>query len=238
MSESTPDDTAIAAYIAGLYEAEDELLRELRAEMERRGMPAIQVSAGEARLLQVLLAAAGARRVLEIGTLGGYSAICMARALPHDGRVVSLEIEPLHAEVAREFIRRAELGAVIEIQVGDALETLAAMEEEGSFDACFIDADKENYPAYLEHALRLVRPGGLILGDNALWSGRVAADAEDDATRAMQAFNRRLAEPDLLSTIVTIRDGLAIAVVRRGDGADTRPRGELLGLPPLDMVTP
>src|SRR5690606_29781670 len=114
-------------------------------------------------------------RVLEIGTLGGYSTIWLARALPADGRVVSLEIEPARAEVAREFARRAGLEEVIDVWVGPALDSLARMQPEGiePFDACFIDADKASYSAYLDHALRLVRPGGLILGDNALWAGRV-----------------------------------------------------------------
>lgn len=220
-----PDATAttpyadLAAYVERLFAHEDALLRELREEIRHRGMPEIYISPDEGRLLQVLLTAVGARRVLEIGTLGGYSTIWLARALPADGRVVSLEIEPARAEVAREFARRAGLEEVIDVRVGAALDSLARMEAEGvePFDACFIDADKANYSAYLDHALRLVRPGGLILGDNALWAGRVLEpEPADEDTRAVHAFNQRLAAaPELVATIVVIRDGLAIAAVRR-----------------------
>ena len=209
----------LAAYIERLFAPEDALLRELREEIRHRGMPEIYISPDEGRLLQVLLTAIGARRVLEIGTLGGYSTIWLARALPADGRVVSLEIEPARAEIAREFARRAGLEGVIDVRVGAALDSLAGIEAEGvePFDACFIDADKANYSAYLDHALRLVRPGGLILGDNALWAGRVLdPEPADEDTRAVHAFNQRLATaPELVATIVVIRDGLAVAVRRR-----------------------
>src|SRR5690606_27326883 len=214
----TPYDD-LAAYVERLFAHEDALLRELREEIRHRGMPEIYISPDEGRLLQVLLTAVDARRVLEIGTLGGYSTIWMARALPADGKLISLEIEPARAEVAREFARRAGLDGVIDVRVGAALDSLAGMEAEGvePFDACFIDADKINYSAYLDYALRLVRPGGLILGDNALWSGRVLeAEPADEDARAMQAFNQRLASaPELVATIVVVRDGLAVAVVRR-----------------------
>lgn len=216
MTEETRQ--ALATYITNLFAPEDAVLAELREEIPRRRLPEIQVSAEQGRLLQVLLTTIDARRVLEIGTLAGYSAIWMARALPPHGRLVTLEIEPRHADVAREFIRRAQLGSIVEIRVGPALDSLVSLEREGGepFDACFIDADKENYPAYLDHALRLVRPGGLILGDNAFLDGRILDAPETDAgARAMREFNQRVARhPELCSTIVPVRDGLSVSVVR------------------------
>src|SRR5207344_3254604 len=159
-------------YIVGLFGAEDELLATLREEADRTGLPPIAISSDEGRLLQVLLTAIGARRVLEVGTLGGYSAICMARALPPGSRLLTIEIEPKHADFARRYIERAGLTDRIEVKVGRALEVLPSLDGE-RFDAMFLDADKEPLPTYLDWALRLVRPGGLIIGDNALWGGKV-----------------------------------------------------------------
>ena len=238
MADEALDPVQVAEYVRALFAPEDDLLRELRVEAEQRGLPQIQISPEEGRLLQVLLTAARAGRVLEIGTLAGYSAIWMARALPQGGRLVTIEIEPAHAELAREFVTRAGLADVVDVRTGDARVLLEELDDKEPFDACFIDADKSGYPVYLQHALRLVRSGGLILGDNALWSGRVLREPESDETRAMQAFNQRLAQPDLLGTIVPVRDGLAVAVVRDGAGAGARPTGELLSLPPLDIVAP
>ena len=208
------DDVLLSGYVRALFAMEDEVLEELRYEIPRRGLPEIHISAEQGRLLQVLLRAAGARRVLEVGTLGGYSAIWMARALAPEGHLVTLEIDPARAELARAFIERAGLTDRVEVRVGDALDAMADMDASEPFDAVFIDADKERYPAYLEQALRLLRPGGLVLGDNAFWSGRVLEDDSAEAsTLAMRAFNRGLAEhPDLTATIVPMRDGLAVAV--------------------------
>ncbi|HEX7049681.1 MAG TPA: O-methyltransferase [Longimicrobiales bacterium] len=219
MAERVPDAAALSAYVEDLFAPEDVVLRELREEIQRRGLPTISITAEVGKLLQVLLTAVGARRVLEIGTLGGYSAIWMARALPPEGRVLTLEINERHAELAREFIGRAGLEGVIEVRSGDARVLLAGLADEGaSFDACFIDADKESYPAYLRWARRLVRPGGLILADNAFWSGRVLeTPPPDDGALEVDQFNRELAAAqDLCSTVIPVRDGLAVAVVRRG----------------------
>ena len=223
------------AYIEKLFAREDEVLTALRDAMRERSLPEIYISAMEGRFLQVLLRAVNARRVLEIGTLGGYSAIWMARALPDNGRLLSLELDPARADLAREYIDRAGLSGVVEVRTGDARAILAEFDDE-RFDVCFIDADKGGYPEYLTHAVRLVRPGGLILGDNALWSGKVAAEAADDDTRAIQEFNRRLAGPDFVATILPIRDGLAVAVLPEDESEG--PRGDLLGLPPIDIVSP
>ena len=202
-------------YISALFAPEDALLVSLREEADRTGLPPIAVSADEGRLLQVLLTSIGARRVLEVGTLGGYSAIWMARALPDDGELVSLEIEQKHAEFARRYIERAGLSSKIDIRVGRALEVLPSLDGE-RFDAVFIDADKEPMPTYFDWALRLLRPGGLVIADNTLWGGKVFDDAEnDEKTRAVREFNRKMAtDPRVLSILVPTHDGVAIGVVR------------------------
>ena len=202
-------------YIVGLFSAEDELLAALREEADRTGLPPIAISADEGRLLQVLLTSISARRVLEVGTLGGYSAICMARALPPGGRLLSVEINEQHASFARRYIDRAGLSDRVEVRVGRALDVLPSLDGE-RFDAIFLDADKEPLPTYFEWALRLVRPGGLIIGDNALWGGRAYdGDEPDDKTRGVREFNRRMAtDPRVLGIIVPTHDGVAIAVVR------------------------
>jgi predicted O-methyltransferase YrrM len=203
-------------YIAGLFGAEDELLASLREEADRTGLPPIAISTDEGRLLQVLLTAINARRVLEVGTLGGYSAICMARALPPGGRLLSIEINDLHASFARKYVDRAGLGERVEIRVGRALDVLPSLDGT-RYDAMFLDADKEPLPTYFEWAIRLVRPGGLIIGDNALWGGKVYAEeaVPDEKTRAVREFNRRMAsDPRVLGIIVPTHDGVAVAVVR------------------------
>jgi len=205
----------VGDYISGLFAPEDQLLVSLREEADRTGLPPIAVSADEGRLLQVLLTSIQARRVLEVGTLGGYSAIWMARALPDDGELVTIEIEPKHAEFAKRYLERAGLVNKVEIRIGRALDVLPSLDGE-RFDAVFIDADKEPMPNYFEWALRLLRPGGLLIADNTLWGGRVFDDAEqDEKTTAVREFNRRMAtDPRILSILVPTHDGVAIGVVR------------------------
>lgn len=210
------DSALLSDYVAQLLAPEDSVLEELRHEISRQNLPEIYVSAEVGRMLQVLLAAIGARRVLEIGTLGGYSAIWMARALPADGRLLTLELDPERAAFARAFVARAGLESVIEVRVGDAREALKELVagDEPPFDAAFIDADKESYLEYLDRSLELVRPGGLIIADNAFRGGRVLEQDPDEATRAIQAYNERIASHErLASTIIPIRDGVAVSVV-------------------------
>ncbi len=206
-------------YVAGLFAPPDEALEAALRESVREGLPSINVSATEGKLLQMLVWISGARRVLEIGTLGGYSAIHFARALPEDGALTSLELDEHHAEVARKNVGRAGLSEKVEIRVGDARRGLNELVEDGDgpFDIIFIDADKEGYPEYLDWSLRLSRPGTLILGDNAIREGSVI-DPDDPSSRAMREFNEKLAKDPRLSAIVLplIReriDGLAIARV-------------------------
>jgi caffeoyl-CoA O-methyltransferase len=212
----------IDRYIEERFAPQDEALEAAVRESRRAGLPEIQVSPNEAKLLQLLAEMVGARRVLEVGTLGGYSAIHFGRALPQDGTLISLEIDERHAEVARENVERAGLSDKVEIRVGDARELLAkiAEDDEGPFDVAFIDADKEGYPEYLEWALKLTRPGALILGDNTVRGGSIL-DPRDDSARATNEFNERIAGHPRLSAILLpiLReriDGLTIARVREG----------------------
>src|SRR5688500_4835225 len=204
----------IGEYVARLFAPEDEILMSLREEADRTGLPPISISPDTGRLLQVLLTAIGARRVLEVGTLGGYSAIWMARALPEGGTLLTIEADPRHAAFAARHIRRAGLDGKVEVRGGRALEVLASLDGE-RFDAIFLDADKEPLPTYFDWALRLVRPGGLIIADNALWGGRVIDDrADDDATLGVRELNRRMAtDPRVASILVPTHDGVVVGVV-------------------------
>lgn len=203
-------------YLESLYGPDPDLER-VKQGMKAHGMPDIAIRPAYGRLLTILVAATGARRVLEIGALGGYSAICLARGLPPGGRLISIELRPDYAQVARQHVAAAGLDDRVELRVGEALYVLAELEREGQrFHLAFIDADKENYPRYLDLLLDLVRPGGLIVADNALMHGRVADPAETSAAvEAMRAFNRRVAsDPRLVSTILPAYDGLAVARVQ------------------------
>jgi caffeoyl-CoA O-methyltransferase len=209
----------IDTYIEELFAPPDPALEGALRRSRAVGLPEIQISPPEGKLLRLLAEIAGVRRILEIGTLGGYSTIHLAGALPEDGLLVSLEVDERNAGVARENIAEAGLESVVEVRVGDARELLAWMFEdgEGPFDLTFIDADKGGYPEYLEWALRLSRPGSLILGDNAIMGGSVI-EPEERSAQAIRQFNERLAQDPRLSAIVLplIRgrvDGLAIARV-------------------------
>lgn len=204
-------------YATELFARESEAQRWVRRELEARGLPLIQVSPLEGRLLAVLARSVDARRVLEVGTLGGYSALWLVSLLPPDARLLTLERVPEHAELAREAVRRAGEEGRIEVREGEAGEALAALVGDPPFDFVFIDADKEGYPRYLEEAARLLRPGGIVAVDNALWKGKAARPPEEDdaSTRGVRELNRMMAEdPRFQGVIVPIRDGLAVARFR------------------------
>lgn len=201
---------------------EDEALRAAVEAAEAAGLPSIQVSPPQGKLLQLLVRLVGAKRILEFGTLGGYSAIQMARALPSDGRLISLEAKPEYAEVARHSIERAGVGDKVEVRVGPALEALPGLDEEGAepFDLVFIDADKVNTPNYFAWALNHTRPGGLIIADNVVRKGTLAdASHPDEATQAQRRLHETLAADSRASatTIQTVGsksyDGFLIALV-------------------------
>jgi predicted O-methyltransferase YrrM len=212
----------VDTYIAARLLPPDPLMDEVLAANHAGGLPAIDVSAAQGRYLELLVRMTGARRILEIGTLGGYSTIWMARALPADGKVVTLEYSARHAGVARANFERAGLSARIDLRVGPALESLPGVEKDGlgPFDLVFIDADKPNNPGYLEWAVKLSRPGTVIVLDNVIRDGKVIRENSGDASvggaRAGFEFlgtHPRLAATALQTVGAKGYDGFAIAIV-------------------------
>jgi predicted O-methyltransferase YrrM len=214
--------SAVDSYIGeNLVPADPVLEAALRASADA-GLPPISVSPSQGKLLHLLARAQGARTILEIGTLGGYSAIWLARALPPGGRLITLEAEPRHAEVARANLAHAGLADVAEVRVGPALDTLPKLQAggDGPFDLIFIDADKPGYPDYLPWSLRLSRPGSMIIADNVVRGGAVADSASTDANvQGVRRFIEMLAaEPRVSATAIQTvgskgYDGFALALV-------------------------
>jgi predicted O-methyltransferase YrrM len=213
---------AVDQYLDGLLVGHDEALESALRASDEAGLPAINVAAMQGKLLHLLARIRGARAILEVGTLGGYSTIWMARALPADGRLVTLEIDKRHADVARANIARAGLAQQVQVRLGPALDLLAQLgaERAGPFDLTFIDADKENNPAYFEWALRLSRPGSVIVVDNVVRGGAVTdADSTDPSVQGVRRLNQMMASDPRVSatTIQTVcakgYDGFALALV-------------------------
>ncbi len=203
-------------YVESLYEEDAELVKVMET-IRANNMPEISIAPGYGRLLTMLVKLNRSRSVLEIGALGGYSGICLARGLEEGGRLVSLELKQEFADIAKRNLIEAGLGDFVEYRIGTALEHLAKLKDEGAaFDLFFIDADKVNYPNYLEWAIRLANPGAVIVGDNTLMRGRTINPSERKASvEAMRNFNRKIAaDPRLESTILPAYDGLAIARVK------------------------
>jgi len=214
--------TAVDRYFAEALLAPDSALDAALDRSAEAGLPPISVSPLQGRLLHILARAAGARNILELGTLGGYSTIWLARALPSGGHLVTLEIDPKHAEVARRNIEDAGCSRVVELRTGPALDILPrlAVEGRGPFDFIFIDADKTGIPDYFGWSLRLARSGSLIVVDNVVRRGAVIdADSEDPGVRAVRRFNELVAhEPRVMATAIqTVGtkgwDGFAIVLV-------------------------
>lgn len=196
------------------FAPEDDALMYVRQHTADEGMPEIQIRPEEGRMLQFLAGLIGARRILEIGTLAGYSGIWLARGLPPGGQLTTLEMDPKHARVAQEHFQRAGVADRVQIVQGDAHATLARWNGVEVFDMVFLDAEKEGYPAYLEWAVNHVRPGGLITAHNAFREGKLLdedGDGRVDATRQMLEAMAR--HPRLRSTIVPVGDGIAAAQV-------------------------
>lgn len=209
------DHDALDRYVQRLFAREDDALRRTRERADEAGMPRIQLPPATACALQLLVRAAGVRRAVEVGTLAGYSAIWIARALPEDGKLVTLEINPEHAAVARRSLDEAGVADRVELRLGDAAELLAALGPDGSFDLVFVDADKERYTQYLEDAARLLRPGGLFVADNAFWKGLVLEPGSDHLAAVLDGFNRTVAgDPRFDATILPVGDGLLVGVRR------------------------
>ena len=213
--------TDVDAYLTSLF-PDDAILQAAVARAQREGLPEIAVSPMQGRLLNVLARSIGARTILEVGTLAGYSALWLGRALPPDGHMITLEVDAHHAQVARANLDAAGLQNV-EVRLGPARATMPQLIDEsaGPFDLIFIDADKVGYPDYLRWSLDLSRPGSLIIADNVVRHGEILdADSADASNRAIREFNAMLAaEPRLDATVVQVvgvkgHDGLAFAVAR------------------------
>lgn len=213
----------IDTYINDLFVAKDPILDDVEQAMQKAGLPDIQVSPGQGKFLYLMAKLVQARRILEIGTLGGYSAIWLARALPGDGKMITMESDVHHASVATENISRAGLAEKVEIMTGPALEQLAVLKSQNSapFDLVFLDADKVNYVNYLDWALKLSRPGTLLLADNVVREGAVLTpDPSDISAVGAANFNQFLAADDRLESLVLQQvgikghDGIAIAIVK------------------------
>jgi len=224
MSEDTTKElwAAVDDYLTGLVVRPDAALAAAQRAGDEAGLPSIAVAANQGKLLRLLATMLGARRILEIGTLAGYSTIWLAGALPPDGRLVTLELDPRHAEVAAGNLQRAGLADRVQVRVGPALVTLPELARAGAgpFDMVFIDADKPNNAEYFTWALRLSRPGGLIVVDNVVRRGAIVdPDADDDMTAGTRRLLETMAaEPRVSATVIQTvgskgHDGLAIALV-------------------------
>jgi caffeoyl-CoA O-methyltransferase len=208
-------DAAIEAYAAKRTKPEPEILTRLTAETYRTmSSPGMLTGRLEGRLLKILVTLSGARRVLEIGTFTGYSALSMAEALPEDGTLITCDVNPRHTALAQRYFDESPHGKKISIRLAPALETLAVLD--GPFDLVFIDADKGNYERYYEAVIDKVRIGGLVVVDNTLWSGKVLDAQPDEETRTIDALNRRIADdPRVENVLLTVRDGVQVVVRRR-----------------------
>jgi predicted O-methyltransferase YrrM len=195
----------IDQYYTDLMLPEDPKLQEILDATAAAGLPAINVSPLQAKMLQLIVKMIGAKKILELGTLGGYSAVCMARALPEDGSLISLEVDPRWVELSRNNIERADMSHMIEIRGGKAIGTLPVLEREGHvFDLVFLDADKRTNPHYLSWAMRLTRPGSVIIADNVTRNGEVLReDREDPNVNGIRRYLEMAGEhPKLESTVI------------------------------------
>jgi predicted O-methyltransferase YrrM len=202
-------------YIAARTPAEDEFLRDLKRAAVAADIPSIWIAPEQASFMQILLRLARAREVVEVGTLAGYSAIAMARALPDDGRVRTIELERKHADFAERWVAKSDVAGRVVVHRGAGMDVLPGFAAD-SADAAFLDADKSSYPKYLAECLRIVRPGGLIMVDNAFAFGELFAEAPSDReVAAVRAFNDHMAKVAALqSVIVPLGDGLWVGVRR------------------------
>ena len=208
--QDAPD---IAKYVENLFKPDDSELLEIRKRSVENGLPEIQVAPMDGRHLEVITRAMGAKKAVEIGTLGGYSCVCICRGMGKDGRLFTFEINELNAKVAKESFVKAGFEKNSEIHLGPALLNLPRINKHGPFDLVFIDADKENYPHYLRWAAEHLKIGGVILGDNTFAWGEIADKTDNPSVAALQTFNRECAQSDRFrATILPTGEGLTFAV--------------------------
>jgi len=210
----------ITEEITRKFAAEDDGLQYALRAAKQAGLPEIQISPIQGKFLQLLAVACNAHKILEIGSLGGYSGIWLSRALPANGRFITLEINPAHAELVQNAFAKAGVSDRAEVRVGNALDLLPLLEQEAPFDLIFIDADKPPYSQYLDWALRLSRPGSIIVADNCIRSGKGFEEPQDEGMAGIVAYNNRIAsDPRLISLDLAMdddyTDGFAISVVRQ-----------------------
>lgn len=215
-NSSTLDLKSLYGYLLQHSLRDDPLLQALREETARDPMARMQIAPEQGQFMALLVQLMGARRIIEIGTFTGYSSLCMARALPDDGYLLCCDIDDTWTSIARRYWQQAGVSHKIDLQLAPATQTLQAQlehQQQDTFDLAFIDADKENYDTYYELCLQLIRPNGLILLDNMLWSGRVADPAVQDAdTQALRAMNRKLHQDERVDiSLLPMADGITLA---------------------------
>ncbi len=204
----------LSSYITDLFAQQDEDLRATLESIQRSGLPTIMVKPEEGKFLQFLVRVSGAVRAVEIGTLGGYSGLCIARGLAPGGKLITLEKDPYHARIAQENFERAGVADRVGIRIGEATQLLSDLADEGPFDFVFIDADKTSYGSYLDWAVENLEEGGVLAAHNAFYHGSITDPHQRDAnTEAIRAFNRSVAnDPRLMATIFPAGDGMLIAI--------------------------
>ena len=217
--QTTGLEETLADYIQSISLREPDILRQLRQETAKLSMAQMQISPEQGQFMALLVQLMGATKTLEIGVFTGYSALAVALALPIDGKVIACDISEEYTAITKDFWARAGVSEKIDLRIAPALETLETLiieGETGSFDLAFIDADKRNYENYYERALILLRPGGLILIDNVLWSGKVTDPTiTDKQTQAIREFNQKLHQDSRISlSLIAIADGLTLALKR------------------------
>lgn len=199
-------------YINENFAPEDDVLKSVQSETVRQGMPQISISPYEGRMMQILIAMTGAKKIIEVGTLAGYSGIWIGRALPEDGQLITIEKSSKHADIARSHFEKAGLSHKVTVYQGDGLQILKKIQAQAPFDMVFIDADKPSYDYYLEWAVENLRLGGTVMAHNAFFGGGIF-DPQTTDDHAMMQFNQTLAKhPKLESTIIGVGDGLAVGV--------------------------
>jgi caffeoyl-CoA O-methyltransferase len=203
-------------YVNQLYK-NDEQLEQVKESIREMGMPEVSVAPAYGRLLTILVQTSGVTKALEIGALGGYSGICIAKGLPVNGQLISLELKEEYAKLAKDNLEKAGFGTCVDYMIGPALESLEHLKQtDRKFDFFFIDADKENYPLYLEYAIQLANPGSVIVGDNCFLRGRTLnLEKNGPAVQGMRQFNELIASDErLVSTLLPDYDGLSISWVK------------------------